>query len=175
MPLLPFFFPAAPTSSRAGVDVPLFAPDGAAQGLLTGVLRPLLSRVRARPVYPGLKSVLVGFAAAGRAGKASAPTGFLFTFVDDATRDGMGEGRALVAADEEAQGVCPGFAPTRPAGAGRAGKGLLDDAFDQLACRLAVDRDDLAVELFNFSTREPPRTVDPPFNACSVAEPGSEG
>ena len=81
--------------------------------------------------------MLVGLAAAGRAGKASARFGFLPIFDDDATRAGVdeGEGRALAAADEEdAQGVWPGLAPIRPAGVGKAGKGLLDDAEDQLAC-----------------------------------------
>ena len=86
-------------------------------------------------MYPGLKMVLVGLAAAGRAGKASARLLFLVTFVDEATREGAGEGRALAAAEEdEAHGVCPGLAPTRPAGVGKAGKGLLEDALDQLAC-----------------------------------------
>ena len=81
--------------------------------------------------------VLVGLAAAGSAGKASAADAFLltFTFVDEATRDGIGEGRALVAVEEdEAHGVWPGLAPTRPDGAGRAGNGLLEDEEDQLAC-----------------------------------------
>jgi len=122
--------------------------------------------------------VLVGLAAAGSAGKASAVGAllFAFTFVDEATRDGMGEGRALVAVeDDEAHGVWPGLAPIRPDGAGRAGNGLLEDEEDQLACWLAVERDDCAVELFNFSTREPPRAVEPPFKACSVAEPGKDG
>jgi hypothetical protein len=75
--------------------------------------------------------VLVGLAAAGRAGNASAAAlGRLVTLVDDGVRDGKGEGRALEAADEEeAHGVCPGFAPMRFAdfAGGRAGKGLLDD------------------------------------------------
>lgn len=122
--------------------------------------------------------VLVGLAAAGRAGNASARFGFLAMLDDDATRAGVdeGEGRALVAADEDdAQGVWPGLAPIRPAGVGKAGKGLLDEAEDQLACWLAVERDDCAVELFNFNTRDPPLAVDPPLKACSVAEPGNEG
>lgn len=80
--------------------------------------------------------MLVGFAAAGSAGNASAATfGFLFKAAEEALRDGSGDVRALAAADdEEAQGVCPGFAPIRFAeAAGRAGKGLLDDGEDQLA------------------------------------------
>lgn len=128
--------------------------------------------------------VLVGLAAAGSAGNASARLAFLLTFDDDDADDGAApregadeaDGRALPAADEDdAHGVCPGLAPMRLAGVGNAGNGLLDDADDQLACWLAVERDDCAVELFNFSTRDPPRAADPPLKACSVAEPGNEG
>lgn len=87
-------------------------------------------------MYPGLKIVLLGLGAAGRAGNASAAgAGFLFNAVDDALRDGKGEARALDAPEEEAQGVCPGFAPMRfdEDGGGRAGNGLLEDGDDQLA------------------------------------------
>jgi hypothetical protein len=125
--------------------------------------------------------VLVGFAAAGSAGKASAPVlGFLlFSVVDEALRDGMGEARALGAAeeDEDAHGVCPGFAPMRldeDAG-GSAGKGLDDDGADQLAFWLAEDREDWAVELFSFKTLEPPCAGVPPFSANPVADPGRDG
>lgn len=180
--MLPFFFPAALPSSTAGVVVPLFAPDPDPQAFTTGVLRPLLSRRNPLPVYPGLKIVLVGLAAAGSAGNASARLAFLLVLNDDddgtAPREGVdeGEARALPAADEDdAHGVCPGLAPMRLAGVGNAGNGLLEDADDQLACWLAVERDDCAVELFNFSTRDPPRAADPPLKACSVAEPGKEG
>jgi hypothetical protein len=111
--LFPFFLPA-PSSSVAGVVGPPLAPEGPAQGLLTGVFRPLLSRRRPSPVYPGLKIVLLGLGAAGSAGNASAVVfGFLFRAVDEALRDGNGEGRALDGPEEDAHGVCPGFAPMR--------------------------------------------------------------
>jgi hypothetical protein len=121
--------------------------------------------------------VVVGLAAAGSAGKASA--NFCLD-PDDALAAGVLLTGAVVvrtlavpAEDgDAAQGVWPGLAPTRPDGGGRAGKGLLDDAVDQLACWLAVDRDDLAVELFNFNTRDPPCAVAPPIPG---AEPGSDG
>jgi len=102
--------------------------------------------------------VLVGFGAAGSAGNAfAAGAAFLFKVVDEAFRDGSGETRALVAPDDEAQGVCPGFAPIRfDDGAGRAGNEVLDDGDCQLAFWLAVERDDCAVELLSFSTLEPP-------------------
>lgn len=100
--------------------------------------------------------VLLGLAAAGSAGKASATLACLLALLAATVREGAAEARGL-AVVEEAHGVWPGFAPTRPDGAaGRAGNALLDDALDQLACRLADDRDDCAVELFNFSTLEPP-------------------
>lgn len=101
--------------------------------------------------------VLLGLGAAGRAGNASDALVFLFKAVDEALREGNGEARALAAAEDDAQGVCPGFAPMRfDDVGGRAGKGLLADGEDQLAFWLAEDREDCAVELFNFSTREPP-------------------
>jgi hypothetical protein len=121
--------------------------------------------------------VLVGFAAAGKAGKASdAALGFLwFRFVDETLREGIGEARALGAAEEEedgAHGVCPGFAPMRLDDAGgRAGNGLEDDGADQLAFWFADDREDCAVELLSFNTREPPCAGAPLFNA----EPGKDG
>lgn len=49
--------------------------------------------------------VLVGLGAAGRAGNASATLPFLLSPVEEALREGKGEARALVAAEEEAQGV----------------------------------------------------------------------
>jgi hypothetical protein len=70
-------------------------------------------------------------------------------------RDGSGEAWTL-AAEEAAQGVCPGFAPIRLEDAGKAGKGLLADGEDQLAFWLTVDRDDWAVELLSLRTLEPP-------------------
>jgi hypothetical protein len=131
-------------------------------------------------VYPGLKMVLLGFGAAGRAGKASFATlGFLFNVVDEALRDGIGEARALAAPDDEeegAQGVCPGFAPMREDDAGgRAGNGLDDDGADQLAFWLADDREDCAVELLSFKTLEPPCADAPPLSADPVADPGKDG
>jgi hypothetical protein len=122
--------------------------------------------------------VLVGFAAAGKAGNASAALlGFLFKATDEVLRDGSGDVRALAAVEEEdAQGVCPGFAPMRlEDAAGSAGKGLLDDGDDQLAFWLALDRDDCAVELFNFNTLDPPWADGPPLSADPVADPGKDG
>lgn len=86
-------------------------------------------------MYPGLKIVLVGLGAAGRAGKASARLALTRAFVpvtidvavDVVARDGSGELRAPD--DDVAHGVCPGFAPIRlDEAVGRAGNGLLDDA-----------------------------------------------
>lgn len=108
--LLPFFLPPA-LSSAAGVVDPLAPALGAPQALLTGVFRPLLSRRRPRPVYPGLKMVLVGLGAAGRAGNASAIALLLLLAnpVDDAVRDGIGDTPVLRAAagldDEDIHGV----------------------------------------------------------------------
>jgi len=120
--------------------------------------------------------VLVGLAAAGNAGNMSAAAVFLFRVVDDALRDGMGDARVLVEADDDAHGVWPGFAPMRfDAAAGRTGNGLLDDGDDQLAFWLAVERDDCAVELFSLSTLDPPWAADAPPSARPVADPGSEG
>jgi hypothetical protein len=81
----------------------------------------------------------------------------LFRAVDEALRDGSGEGRALDGTEEDAHGVCPGFAPMRFDDAGgNAGNALLADGEDQLAFWLAVEREDCAVELFSLSTLEPP-------------------
>ena len=75
--------------------------------------------------------VLVGLGAAGKVGKSSVAVILLLKPVEEGVREGIGEGRAL-AADDEAHGVCPGFAPMRfaDAGTGKAGK---DDVEDQLA------------------------------------------
>ena len=139
-------------------------------------MRPPWSLRTPAPVYPGLKNVVVGFGAAGSAGKAS-PSPLLFTATEDGVRDGMGETRGD--ADEEdaaAHGVCPGFAPMRvDDAAGRLGNMLLDAAGFQLACLLTADRDDCAVELFSFNTLDPPCAVGPPLNDWPVADPGSDG
>lgn len=120
--------------------------------------------------------VLLGFAAAGRAGNASDAGAFLLNVVDETLRDGKGEARILEAPEEDAQGVWPGFAPMRPPDAGgRAGNGLLDVGDDQLAFWLAVDREDCAVELFSFNTLEPPWPAVAPFSARPVDPPGNEG
>lgn len=101
--------------------------------------------------------VLVGLGAAGSAGNASAVLALLLIFVEDAVREGRGDARLFDVDDDDAHGVWPGFAPIRAEdGAGRAGKILLEDVVDQLACRLADDREDCAVELFNFNTLDPP-------------------
>ena len=106
--------------------------------------------------------VLVGFGAAGNAGKAFARL-LLFNATDELARDGMGEMRGE--AEEAAQGVCPGFAPTRfDEAAERAGNVLLDAALFQLACLLTAERDDCTVELFNFSTLDPPCADGPPLS-----------
>lgn len=119
--------------------------------------------------------MLDGFAAAGRAGNASGWLGFLLALVEETGCEGTGGARVLVVVDA-AHGVWPGLAPIRlDDGVGRAGNDPLDDVEDQLAWRLAEDRDDCAVEFFSFNTLEPPWAVVPPFSACPVAEPGSEG
>lgn len=139
------------------------------------MLRPLLSLRTPAPVYPGLKKVLVGFGAAGSAGKASA-TLLLFNATDDVARDGMGETRRDAEDEDAAQGVCPGFAPMRfDDDAGRAGNVLLDAALFQLACLLTADRDDCTVELFNFNTLDPPCADGPPLSDWPVADPGRDG
>jgi hypothetical protein len=125
--------------------------------------------------------VLVGLGAAGSAGNASAMLAlfFLFRATEDVARDGMGDTRVL-AADDEAHGVCPGFAPTlRPDdAAGNAGNGIPPDedaVLFQLACLLTAERDDCVVELFSFKTLEPPCADGPPLKESPVAAPGSEG
>ena len=113
--------------------------------------------------------------AAGSAGKASARLLF-FNPVDDVARDGMGEARGDAEDDDDAHGVCPGFAPIRLDDAGgRAGNMLLDAVEFQLACLLTADRDDCAVELFSFNTLDPPCAVGPPLSDCPVADPGRDG
>ena len=173
--LLPFFLPAPKLSSPPAGAVALLEPALApvAPQALAGVLRPLLSLRTPAPVYPGLKNVTVGLGAAGSAGKASARLLF-FKAVDEVVRDGMGEARGD--AEDDAQGVCPGFAPMRlEDAAGKAGNMLFDAAVFQLACLLTADRDDCAVELFSFNTRDPPCAVGPPLNDWPVAEPGRDG
>jgi hypothetical protein len=49
--------------------------------------------------------VLLGLAAAGRAGNASDAGAFLLNVTEEPLRDGRGEARALADAEEEAQGV----------------------------------------------------------------------
>jgi len=105
---------------------------------------------------------------------------FLFSATEDVARDGMGETRVLAAVEDDAHGVCPGFAPTlRPDdAAGRAGKGIPPDndaVLFQLACLLTAERDDCVVELFSFSTLEPPCADGPPLNDSPVAAPGRDG
>lgn len=160
-------------SSPLAAGVALLEPEPPpAPHALEGVLRPLLSLRTPAPVYPGLKNVLVGFGAAGSAGKASARL-LLLNVADDVARDGMGETRG--GAEDGAHGVCPGFAPMRlEDGAGSAGNILFDAAAFQLACLLTADRDDCAVELLSFRTLDPPCAVGPPLD-WPVAEPGSDG
>ena len=102
--------------------------------------------------------------------------GCFFDAAGVAARDGMGETRVLVLVDDEAHGVCPGFAPIRlDDAAGNGGNSPFDEALFQLACLLTDDRDDCAVELFNFSTLEPPCAARMPLSDCSVALPGRDG
>lgn len=112
-------------------------------------------------MYPGLKKVLVGFGAAGNAGNASARL-LLFNATEELARDGMGEIRGD--AEDAAHGVCPGFAPTRFDETAGRGNVLLDAALFQLACLLTAERDDCTVELFNFSTLDPPCADGPPLS-----------
>ena len=147
---------------------------------LTGVLWAPLSRLMTPPLpYPGLNNVLVGFAPAGRAGNASERSLEVFLASDtwEETRDGTGEGRANTGG--AAHGVAPGLeAPTRlpdPATPNdNGGKGLLLEAEPQLPCLPTAERDDCAVELFNFKTLEPPCAAEPLLNE-SPLEPGRDG
>lgn len=52
---------------------------------------------------------------------------------------------------------------------------MLVDVFAQLACLLTADRDDCAVELFNFNTRDPPWADEPPPSDKPAAAPGNDG
>jgi hypothetical protein len=129
--------------------------------------------------------VLVGFGAAGSAGNASAELldlgGALFNVVEDETREGTGDAREA-APEDEAHGVCPGFAPIMLCdclGAARdddaSGGNILLDVVDQLACLLTAERDDCAVVFFNLSTRDPPCAAEPPPKDKPAAAPGSVG
>lgn len=178
--LLPFFFPklaSSPFAAASALLDPIPPPPPPLPQAFDGVLRPLLSRRTPAPVYPGLKNVLVGLAATGSAGNPSARLLLLlFSPTDDVARDGMGETRGD-AEDDPAHGLCPGFAPMRlDDAAGSAGNMVLfAAALFQLACLLTADRDDCAVELFSFNTRDPPCAVGPPLSDCPVADPGREG
>lgn len=122
--------------------------------------------------------MLVGFAAAGRAGKAST---LLVADVPervtwDDTRDGPGEGRGE--ADAEAHGVDPGllFATRITEGAppeASGGNALVLAAEPQLLCLFVADREDCAVELFSFKTLEPPAVTGE--EEAPLLDPGREG
>ena len=110
--------------------------------------------------------MVLGFGAAGRAGKAS-----LFGVVDlgfDDVDAGIG-GTGKTRDDEE---VTHGVAPTLPAPVlfvdegGIAGKGFAFTAPPQLRCLLTADRDDCAVELFSL------KTLRPPLPAALADDPG---
>ena len=98
-PFFPFPFPVPSASSvdasAAGVLLP--APHVYPGALL------FCCRMTPAPVYPGLKTVLVGFFAAGKAGKAS----LLPMFTDDCTRLGVGDGRAEFEAELELDVAVP--------------------------------------------------------------------
>lgn len=103
---------------------------------------------------------VLGFAAAGNAGKASAAaavSGLLKAEGLDMGRDGAGEGRGEDEEEEEA--ATHGVALTRPApallaeDAGINGNGLVAVELPQLPCLLTAERDDWAVELFSWRTR----------------------
>lgn len=108
----------------------------------------------------------MGFAAAGKDGNASEAV-LVAVFGGGGLicgREGAGDERVDTA------GVAHGVAPTRPvptrfadaaAPDCTAGKGLGLAAFPQLPCLLTAEREDCAVELFNFSTLLPP---PPPFS-----------
>jgi len=59
-------------------------------------------------------------------------------------------------------------------GAGSGGNGLFEDVVDQLACLLTAERDDCAVEFFNYNTLDPPRAAEAPPTGPAAA-PGREG
>lgn len=122
--------------------------------------------------------VVFGFGTAGKAGNASGFAAFAVRVTGglDDGREVAGEGRA----EEEAEGVSQGVAPTRPAPArladadvdpvgGMGGKGLAVAALPQLPWRLTAEREDCCVELLSFSTRRPPPL---PRAEAEADEPG---
>lgn len=144
-----------------------------------------------------MKTVLVGFLAAGKAGNAS------FSLPPRLTEDGMrlgaGDGRSeeeagvIVAGDREDDaagrtasqlGVGAGAATAaaaEPRAFGRDGKCVeeVEDgpAEPHDACRPAVERELCTVELFNFSTREVPTPLPrtPAVVVLAPAGPGKVG
>lgn len=126
----------------------------------------------------------LGLAAAGRAGKASAPleAGFFTEAVgveEDERLGALGRARGGGGA-AVAHGVEP--APVRrdddgPAAAERGGKGFEDDEDDGMAPLLpTAEREDFAVEDFSRRTREPPvLTVLGDIPGNSPPGPGKAG
>lgn len=124
------------------------------------------------PLYPGLKTVDVGFAAAGSAGNASASVTAArsLRLVDrDAGREFDGDD-----VDDEAQGVTLIRIPALVCWVEGCGKNkfVAVAAEPQLPVRLTADLDDWAVELLSFKTLLPPcDVVDPAI----LLAPGRDG
>lgn len=158
---LPFFLPvcASSVSSTAGG---LVAEPPAPHALAAGAV--LCTRPIPRPVYPGVKIVVVGFWALGRAGKAPAAGSFAVLFV----LEGAALDLADAGADISHDGV--GAGPARAAGPGMrfdiadalfeeadtGGNILPLVAEPQLPLLLTALRLLCCVELFSFSTLDAP-------------------
>lgn len=131
-------------------------------------------------MYPGVKTVLVGFAAAGSAGNASASglTEELTAAIGRAAaaREGAWLGVALSPACAPPQGVAEALpGPVRPAAlTGKAGNKLEFPVEPQLPVLLTAERADCAVDVLSFKTRFPPCEAPSP-ELEAMAEPGSEG
>ena len=142
------------------------------------------------PVYPGLKTVLVGFFAAGKAGKASP----FFKFAEDWDRLGVGDALAELDAELDVPAAfgAAGRSVSQPGvgtdGAGKllegkegkalAGVFALAAAEPQDRCCPIADLPLCTVELFSFNTLELP-IPEPSTPAADVAAapvgPGRDG
>lgn len=165
-----FFFPFLPLLESsllgsAGEAVPELGAEPHAFGA-----GPRLSFQRTVPrVFPAIRTL--GLAAAGRAGKESAPrgAGAAGTRLEDGAADdgrltGLGiAGRGKDGGADVAQGVAAAAFPRReegPAAADRGGKGL-EGAFGRAPLLPTAEREDLAVDDFKRKTRLPPVLTAP--------------
>lgn len=118
--------------------------------------------------------MVLGFAAAGSAGKASAAEPFVLPPEVEGLDSGCDDDDddACEGLGEEEEGATHGVALTRPAptllaeDAGIDGNGFAAVELPQLPCLLTAERDDWAVELLSLRTRWPP------LPAAAAEEPG---